>query len=251
MNNTLAILGVIGIVAVVLLAAIMMLPDDEGDGNEKKIIFNGVDYTWKQLEANFTARTIGDKTGIPLGDIMNSTAFASVNSDEQNNTLFRITAEDGWTKNVSWTDIQSGIIIQTDSMTYFPNLPGSFKVKNVASIDDVPLGPIMFIKVGGSMADNAERTWTGLSDAMSEVTVQISGQDVEAMRLLEVLGNAGFNEGLENATITIEGVDGYSKEVNWTMALDGYLVEDGMKSYFEGQPGSYRIRNVIRVWVEY
>jgi hypothetical protein len=243
------VVAVVAIVAIVAVAAILMMPrDDDGNGDEWKINFNGIEYTWDELAANFTARAVGDKTGYSLSDIMNSTDFASVPGEDQNNTMFRITADD-WTKNVSWMDLQSGIIVETDHMAYFPDLPGAFKVKNVASIDDVPLGPIMFLKVGGSMADNVELTWAELS-TLNEVTIQVSGQDTQALSLAAVLEYAGFT-GLENATVTIEGVDGYSKDVNWTLVQDGYLIEDGMKSYFEGQPGSFRVRNVIRVWVEY
>ncbi len=247
MNKILMAIIATVVMVIVVLAAFVFLG---GEDDPETMNFNGTDFTWEQLEDEFGTRTIGANTGVSLSAIMNSTAFADLESDDQNKTLFRITADDGWTKNVSWMDLQSGILMEDDMMTFFPNLPSSFKVKNVASIDDVPLGPLMIIKVGGSMRDNSELTWAGISAALDEVTVSISGQDTQAMKMADVFALASFT-GLENATFTFEGVDGYSKSVNYTEVQNGYLVEDGQKTYFVNLSGSYRVKNLVRIWVEY
>jgi len=248
MNKKVAIIGAIVVVVVVVAAIGIFLMS--GDRSGTAMNFNGTEYTWDELEDEFSSKTAGTYTGIALSDIMNATAFGDLDSDTQNETLFRITADDGWQKNVSWMDMQSGILVEEDCMTFLPDLPGAYKVKNVASIDDVPLGPIMILKEGGTMADNAEVTWAELSGALDEVPFTQNNQDYTGMELVDVFEYAGFAD-LGNATFTFEGVDGYAKSVNYTEVQSGYLVEDGYKTVFVNLPGSYKVKNIIRIAVEY
>jgi hypothetical protein len=140
------------VVAVVVVAAVGYVVLSGGEDESDKLAFYGSEYSWSELVDEFGTKTVGNYTGVPLSAVLNATDFGELPSDVKNETLFRITADDGWQKNVSWKDMQSGILVETDLMTYFPNLPGAYKVKNVATIDDVDIGPIAFIKSGASWA---------------------------------------------------------------------------------------------------
>jgi hypothetical protein len=248
----------IGVIAVVLVAVMVIAAGyfviqnkNEGGTNigDTVMTFNGSNYTWNQLEEDFGNKTVDGNVGISLSDIMNATAFGGLNFDIQNETLFSITAAD-WQKNVSWMDLQAGILMEIDFKTYFPNLPGAYKVKNVVSIDVVPLGPIMILKAGGTMSDNVEVTWSELSAELDEVSFTHNNQNYSGMELVDVFEYAGFT-GLGNASFTFEGVDAYSKTVNYAEVQTGYLVVDGYKTVFENLSGGYKIKNIIRITVEY
>ena len=125
-----AVVAIIVIVAAVYFVVLDDVEDEDGN-DEGTMSFNGVDYTWEELNTEFGTKVVDGSTGISLSAIINATDFANLTSDERNETLFKIMADDGWQKNVSWTDLQTGILMEEDYKTYFPYLPGAYKVKNV------------------------------------------------------------------------------------------------------------------------
>ena len=241
--SKIGIIAVIAVVAVVVLAMVFLLPG--GDTEATTMTFNGMDYTWEELETEFGTENVDGNTGVPLGDIIEVSNFGDLPSDDQNKTLFRVMADDGWQKNVSWIDLQSGILIEEDRMTFFPDLPSAYKVSNLVSIEDIPLGPLAIIKADSSWGSSAEVTWDELFDELDEITIQGDS----GVALVDVLEYAGFTD-LENATFIIEGVDGYSKSVNWTSIQTGLLIEVNHMSSFPDLTGQYKIRNIIRITVE-
>ncbi len=247
MDKKIMIIALIAIVALVLVAVVFVIP---GSNEPSTMNFNGTDYTYEELETEFGTEVVDGATGIPLGDIILSTHFADLESDTQNETLFKVTADDGWQKHVSWTDIQSGILIEAEHMTYFPGLHSAYNVTNVVSIDDVDLGPLAIINPDERWSGSSEVTWTELFAEIDEVSFTDTNQDMTGLALIDVLNYTGFSD-LENATITIEGVDGYSRTVTFTDIQTGYLLEEDMKSYFLDLGGQYRIRNIFRITVEY
>lgn len=247
MDKKIMIIALVAVIAIVLVAIVLVMPDNH---EPDTMNFNGTDYSYDALVTEFGTEEVDGKTGVPLDDIILSTSFADLDSDSQNETLFRLMANDGWQKNISWTDIQTGILVEEDYMTYFPDLPGAYKIKNLASIDDVAIGPIAIIEADASWGSATETTWTELFAEIDEVSFTDTNQDMTGLGLIDVFNYTGFSD-LENATITIEGVDGYSKTVNYTDIQTGYLIEDGMKSYFLDLGGQYRIKNIFRITVEY
>ena len=247
------LIGIIAtvVVAVVVLAAVMffVMDDGEDDDSDQIMTFNGVEYTWDELEEQFGNKTVGENVGISLSEIMNSTAFGDLDSDTQNMTVFSIIADD-WQKTVSWMDLQSGILMGKDMKTYFPDLPKAYNVENIVSIDDVPIGPIAIIKDGANWDECAEVTWEGLFDELNETDFVQNNQNYSGLGLIDVLEYAGFTD-LANASYTIEGVDGYSRPVTYTDIQSGYLVEDQYKTVFVNLSGQYKVKNVFRIIVEY
>ena len=234
-------------VAIAVITVIFIIP---GSNEPDVMNFNGTDYTYEELETEFGTEVVDGATGIPLGDIILATNFADLDSDTQNETLFRVIADDGWEKHVSWTDIQSGILIEEEHMTYFPGLHSAYNVTNVASIDDIDFGPLAIINLDANWGGSTETTWTELFAEIDEVSFTDNNQNMTGLSLVDVLNYTGFTD-LENATITIEGVDGYSKTVTYTDIQTGYLLEEEMKSYFLDLTGQYQIRNIFRITVQY
>ncbi len=247
MDKKIMIIALIAIVAIVLVAVVFVMPGSDGPDI---MTFNGAEYTYEELEAEFGTEVVDGATGIPLGDIILSTHFADLDSDTQNETLFKVTADDGWEKHVSWTDIQSGILLEAEHMTYFPGLHSAYNVTNVVSIDDVDLGPLAIINPDERWSGSIETTWDELFAEIDEVSFTDNNQDMTGLSLIDVFNYTGFSD-LENATITIEGVDGYSKTVTFTDIQTSYLLEEDMKSYFLDLGGQYRIRNIFRITVQY
>lgn len=241
--------GAVVAVVVIVAAVYFVVLADDGGGNGGAISFNGTEYTWDDLESEFGTKAVDGNTGISLSAIVNSTDFASLPSDDQNETLFRITADDGWQKNVSWTDLQSGLLLEEDHKTFFPDLPNAYKIKDVVSIEPVNLGPIAIIQANENWDSSAEITWSQIFDEITPQSVTSGGQDYDGIKLSDVLEFAGFTN-LENASFTVEGVDGYTKTVNWTSIQGGYLVMDDYKSVFPDLSGSYKVKYIIRITVE-
>ena len=245
MDKKALIITLLLVAALMVIAAVINLPAEETD----TMNFNGTDYTYSDLESEFGTKDANGMTGVPLDKVILSTDFADLDSDSQNETLFCLIAEDGWQKNVSWSDMQTGILVETDQMAYFPDLPGAYKIKHLASIDDVDLGPVAIILADGNWNSATETTWSELFAEVDVVNFTDNDQALAGLNIVDVLHYAGFDD-LENATFTFEGVDGYVKSVNYTEIQSGYLLEDGMKTDFVNLDGQYHIKNVIRITVE-
>jgi len=245
MDKKMTISALVAVIAVMIVGVVVIMPGS-GPGTMN---FNGTEYTYEELVAEFGTQELDGMTGVPLDSIIMSTDFADLNPEAQNETFFQITAEDGWQKNVSWVDIHSGILVEEDLMTYFADLPGAYKVKNVASIDDIDIGPIAIITADASWGSATETTWTELFAEIDEATFTDNNQDMTGIELVDVFEYAGFSD-LGNATFTFVGVDGYEKSVNYTEVQAGYLVEEDNKTYFLNLSGQYRVKNIIRIIVE-
>ena len=165
------------VVAVVVVAAVGYVVLSGGENDNDKLTFYGSEYSWSQMVDEFGTVTVGNYTGVSLSAVLDATDFGELPSDVQNETLFQITADDGWQKNVSWRDLQSGIIVEADLMTYFPDLPGAYKVKNVVSVEYVEMGPIAIILEGASWTESAELTWDDLFEELNATSFTSSHFD--------------------------------------------------------------------------
>lgn len=124
---------VLGIIAIIVLAgsfSILMyntLTEEDTD----TLTVNGTEYTWEDLFDDFDTTTLDDNEGILLSDIVEDTELANPEDHE-----YKIIASDGYTKTVSWDDMQNGIV-QESKETYFSELPKQFYVKDVVEIEVV------------------------------------------------------------------------------------------------------------------
>ena len=249
MSNNLGIGIALIVVAVIIVGIIyVVIPDGEGDNSENTMEFNGQDYSWEELSEDLDTKTVDGKEGISLSDILNLTSFGDELDEDKNETLFTIIADDGWQKNVSWMDMMQGIILEEDSMTHFPHLTSAFKVKYVVSINQIALGPLAFVDPNGSWDSSVEMTWDGVFDDLATEQFTMGSDTYDGVNITAVLEHAGFTD-LANKTYKITGVDGYSKDVNWTDIQNGYLVLEDNMSVFPDLTSKYKIRNIIRIEV--
>ncbi len=249
MSNNLGIGIALAVVIVIIVGIVyVVIPDGEGDGSEGGMEFNGQDFSWEELSEDLETKTVDGKEGLGLSDILNKTSFGDELDDDKNETLFTIMAEDGWQKNVSWVDMMRGILLEEDSMTHFPHLTSAYKVKYVVSINKIDLGPLALVDPSGSWDSSVELTWDGLFEDLTATSFTSGADTYDGINLTAVLEHAGFTD-LANHTYTITGVDGYSKDVNWTSVQNGYLVLDNNMSVFPDLTNKYKIRNIIRIEV--
>lgn len=238
------IIAIVVVVAMVVVAFFMF----GGDSADDAMTINGQATTWDDI-SELEMKTVNGNEGVSLSAILNETDFADLPDDDKEIALFTIIAEDGWQKNVSWLDMQTGILQEEDMMTNFPDLLGAYKIKNVVSIEKVELGALAIIKADASWSSSAELTWTGMFDELDTVNFT-AGQDYEGTRIERVLEYAGFTDLTNSTLITIVGADGYSKTVNWTSVQNGYLVEEHHMSAFPDLSNKFKVRNIIRIVVE-
>ena len=144
MTDTKKLNMVLGILAVVILItssvtfAYTLIPK----GDTGIVIVNEVEYTWGELFDDIdllnefqtiTFEIDGESyTGIRLSDIVNDTGLADPSAHQ-----YRISASDGYQKDVSWENMLNGFLIEEEKKTVFPELTRSFWVTDVVSIEVV------------------------------------------------------------------------------------------------------------------
>jgi len=121
-------LGTIAII-VLLGSLCVLIYNDLSEEDTDTLVVNGKEYTWVELFDDFSTVTMDGNEGIRLSDIMNDTGLEDPGSHG-----YRIIAADGYTKTVSWDDMQNGII-QESKETYFSDLPKQFYVRDVNEIE--------------------------------------------------------------------------------------------------------------------
>lgn len=124
---------VLGIIAIIVLTGSfsVLLYNTLTEEDTDTLTVNGTEYTWEDLFDDFDVIHMDDNEGILLSDIVEDTGLANPEDHE-----YRIIASDGYTKTVSWDDMQNGIV-QESKETYFSELPKQFYVKDVVEVEVV------------------------------------------------------------------------------------------------------------------
>jgi hypothetical protein len=132
LNTILAILAAFIVAGSCVTYAYTLIPK----GSEDKLVVNGVEYKWGDIFVNFeTAHfTANDQQydGVRLSDIMNDAGISNPASHD-----YRISASDGYTKTVSWVNVESGYLVFEERKVVFPELTKSFWVKGVVTINAI------------------------------------------------------------------------------------------------------------------
>ncbi len=212
--------------------------DDDDDG--PTLIINGKEYSIDEIFTKFTEMTItsGDQeyTGISLSDLLNDTGLSDPGNDQ-----YAIIAADGWTKNVTWTDIQMGVLVKAQTMTAFPHLPGKYRVKDVVEISTITTPTL---KINGWVY-----TWDQPFDKFDEVIMEDNESNTyEGVMLSDLVNDTGL-ESPEDHNYTIIAGDEYSKEVTWDDMMNGIIIFEDRKSLFPEKEKKYRIKNIVEIEV--
>lgn len=246
MNDKVIGLTVIAIVVVIGISAIIyaVMVGESMEGN--KVIIGDSEMCWTEMTETYGTTTVDDKEGVPLG------AMAAGQNMTNVSMHYVLKADDGYAMAVNWTTLQTGILIKEEGdnddgetekyfMTYFPNLPGAYRVRYLESIEAEDLTPIKCNGLEYHTEYMAKRV--GEKTIMHNETVTFTGYS-----LSDMVNYTGL-EGAENHTYEIIASDGYSKEVNWTAMMSGIVVDGDTMSYFPGLEKKYWVKDIIEIRV--
>jgi len=132
LNMILGILAVAILVSSCAVFAYTQIPK----GDTTKVVVNGTDYTRNDIityfgSVDFVANE-QEFEGVRLSDIILDTGLASPSGYQ-----YKISASDGYQKDVTWEDMQNGFLVEDEFKTVFPELTKSFWVTDVISIEVV------------------------------------------------------------------------------------------------------------------
>ncbi len=123
---------ILGIIAIIILmgSSSLLVYSAITQEDTDTIEVNGNEYTWDEIFQDHKTIELGDHEGVMLSDLINDTGLEDPEGHE-----YKIIAADGYVKTVSWDDMMNGIIVKETKMTYFPDLPKQFYVKDVVKIE--------------------------------------------------------------------------------------------------------------------
>ena len=130
LNVILAILAVAILAGSCATYAYTLIPK----GDAAKVVINGKDVTWDDVFAkhqliNFTGNSVSYE-GVKLSDLINETGLIAPETHQ-----YKISGSDGYTKTVTWENMEGGYFVMEDYKAAFPGLTRSFWVKNVITIE--------------------------------------------------------------------------------------------------------------------
>jgi hypothetical protein len=216
--------------------------DDDGNGdNETIITINGKDYTVHDIFEDFQTETITASNGqefegVPLKDLLIDAGVTDIDQWQYN--VFA--ASDKYSKNITHLDLKNGILVEKDTMTAFPDLPGKYRVKYVTNIEPVEADTIT---INGYLY-----TWMQPFDIFTSVLKSNKTHTFEGVLLSDLLNSTEIvNPQNHNFTIS---ADDYQKEFTWNDMLKGILVNDeDKKVFFPHLEKKFHIKNVIEIEV--
>ncbi len=227
-----ALMLVICMVAVAFMVINSDIKKDTLKEDVPKVAMNGKGHSWEDMAADFSLKTVDGNTGISLSDIVNASGIV-----EKSSKLYEIaSSEDGYNKTVTWGFMLRGILMKEDFTTYFPDLPGRYKIKNTGKICIDQYARTIII-------NGAELTQNMPFDRWFNTT-EING--TEGIPFAALLDYSGIQHP-EMYNYTITAHDGYSQTVNWTAMSEGLYVQEDFKAYFLRLDKKYHIKNIKEI----
>jgi len=125
------------IAAVVLLAsAAFLIYALTPKGDEDKVVVCGKDYAWDDLYIKFDKKAFEASDvsyeGVLLSDIVTDSGQKDPASHD-----YKLTGSDGYSKTVTWTDMENGYLVKSEKKAVFPDLTKSFWVRDVITIEAI------------------------------------------------------------------------------------------------------------------
>jgi hypothetical protein len=232
----------VGFSVVVLAVLIAGCTEDDDDGEDDiTIMVNGQEVSLSDAFGDMNRKSVSTNgqtfDGISLSDLINDTGLAS-----PGNSQFRITASDGWNQDVTWSDMMKGILVEEETMTAFPGLPGKYRIRDVVNIEAVNADTI---EVNGHLF-----VWKQPFHILDE-TFQMKDQEnntIEGIYLSDVINLTDLQDQASH-TYDIQAADGYNKTVTWEDMTRGLLVEEGKKCYLPHLSKKFNVSDIIRIEV--
>ena len=231
----------IGMAAVIFSVILSGCTEEEDDGDKVTIMINGEETSLGSIFDDHGTMTIftggNNYTGVSLSELINDTGLASP-EDHQ----YRITAKDGWNQDVTWNDMMKGVLVEEETMTAFPGLPGKYRIRDVMEIKPVSSPTI---EVNGNLY-----VWPQIFHII-DYPVEMTDNDnntIEGVYLSAVINLTGLSD-QETHSYNIVGNDGYNQTVTWGDMEKGLLVLEGNECFFPHLEKKYNISDIGRIEV--
>lgn len=217
--------------------------DEDGDNSSGVIVtVNSEEFDMGEMMADFEIKTItaGNDvvyTGVSISGIINESGLE--NPDDYQ---YKISAADGYYRNVTWEDMLGGVLIEDETMSAFPILPGKYRIREVVSIEPVETETL---SVNGRLF-----TWEQPFHILSSVTLMDNqSNSYEGIPLGDLINLTGI-VGPEGSTFRITAEDGYSRTYSWNEISAGILDQAERKSIFPEMETSFWVRDIVSIEVE-
>ncbi|MFO8050229.1 MAG: hypothetical protein R6V01_00835 [Thermoplasmatota archaeon] len=219
------------------------LGGEEDDGDGWTITINGMEFEKNEIFQDYETHEVADSKGDTYEGIYLEELLSDAGVDDLSSYTYKLIAADSWTKEVTHLDMEEGILVEEETMTIFPDLPGKYKVKNVVTIEPLPEGDT--ITVNGQLW-----TWMQPFDILEE-SIMYDNESIgyTGVKLSDMINYTSL-ENPQDHNFTISASDGYSKDVTWDDMMNGLLVdnEDHM-TMFPHLTKSYWIKDVVKIQV--
>jgi predicted Zn-dependent protease with MMP-like domain len=236
-----AVLPVIGMGMILLSVIVLGCTEEEDEGEGVTIMVAGEEVSLDEVFDDYQMKTVstGGSTyeGISLSDLINETGFSN-----PANTQYKISASDGWNQDVTWGDMMNGVLVEEETMTAFPGLPGKYRIRDVVKIEAVDVDTI---EVNGHLF-----TWKQPFHILDE-TVEMKDQDnntVEGIYLSDLVNLTALSD-QETHTYDLQAADGYNQTVTWEDMKKGILLENEDKCVIAHLSKKFNVSDLIGIEV--
>ncbi len=236
-----AVMPLIGMGLILLSVIVLGCTEEEDEEEGVAITVAGEEVSLDEVFDDYQMKTVssGGSTyeGVSLSDVINETALTDP-SDLQ----YKITASDGWNQDVTWADMMTGVLVEEETMTAFPNLPGKYRIRDVVKIEAVDADTI---EVNGHLF-----TWKQPFHIIDEtVTMQdAENNTIEGIYLSDVVNITGLTDQGTHG-YDLQAGDGYNQTVTWEDMTKGLLVEEEKKCFFPHLSKKYHVSDIIKIEV--
>ncbi|MEA3559787.1 MAG: hypothetical protein U9R75_11090 [Candidatus Thermoplasmatota archaeon] len=219
------------------------LGGDDGEEEVWTITINGMEFLKSEIFSDHDLHEVTDSSGDTYEGAYLEELLEDAGVSDLSEFTFRITASDGWMKEVTHLDIEKGILVEEDTKTIFPDLPGKYKIKDIASIEPLTDGDT--ITVNGQYW-----TWMQPFDIFDDVVLEDNeSNECSGIRFSDMINYTALENPQEH-NFTIKASDGYEKEVAWNDMMNGILLDDeDHKTFFPHLSSKYKIKDVMEITV--
>ncbi|MGA1821328.1 MAG: hypothetical protein ACMUIG_02235 [Thermoplasmatota archaeon] len=239
---TFAAIFAVAAVAIGAYVALTWEDDDDGDNSSGIIItVNSVDFDMGEMMEEFEIRTITARNDVEYTGVSMSYMVNESGLENPGNYQYKISAADGYYRNVTWDDMLNGVLVEEETMSAFPMLPGKYRIRDVTSIEPVETD---IISVNGRIF-----TWEQPFFIIDSVTLMDDqNNSYEGIPLTDLI-NLTDVEQPEDLSFRISADDGYSKTFTWDELSAGILNQYDKKSIFPDMEKSYWVKGIVSIEV--
>jgi hypothetical protein len=213
----------------------------EEDDDDITILIAGEEVSLDMIFGDYEAVTVtvNGQTyeGTSLSSLLNDTELAGP-EDYQ----YEITASDDYSQVVTWGDMMRGILVEEETMTAFPGLPGKYRIRDVVKIVAVEADTIL---VNGHLF-----VWKQPFHIIDDTVTLMDNESnsYEGIYLSDVVNLTGLEDQSSHEYV-IKASDLYEKNVTWEDMTKGILVMDENKSFFPHLESKYWVKDIVEIEV--